>query len=123
MKIHTPTDYENYLPIGDKVLLVLPRVNPEKLVDVGGILLDQNAALKNSPLRETVITAHGPDTKQARKGDTVLWNINNAAPFPFGDNDLYFLPENHLICITKKAAKENGFPFPVDGPAPGEDRL
>jgi hypothetical protein len=110
MKIHNPSDYQDYKPIGDKVLLVLPRVNPEKLVDVGGgIVADQNFALKNTPIRETVVTAVGPDCKQVEKGATVLWNVNNASPFPFGENDLYFLPENHLICITKEAS----FPKPV----------
>jgi co-chaperonin GroES (HSP10) len=108
MKIHTPSDYEKYLPIGDKVLLVLPAVNPEKLQDVGGILIDQNAALKKSPIRETVVIAAGPDCKQVAKGDTVMWNRLNANPFPFGDNELYFLPENHLICVTDKAAKRKG---------------
>lgn len=125
MKIHNPNDYENYLPIGDKVLLVLPRIEPDALVDVGGILVDKNASLKNTPIRESMVIAAGPDSKQAHKGDTVLWNINNASPFPFGENDLYFLPEAHLICITKKAAPAgNGFPYPVDGaPGPGGFKL
>lgn len=109
MKIHNPTDYQNYKPIGDKVLLVLDRVEPEKLEDVGGILVDQNAALKKNPIRETVVTEVGPDCKQVQKGATVLWNRLNAAPFPFGDVDLYFLPENHLICVTQEAP----FPKPV----------
>lgn len=109
MKIHTPTDYENYEPIGDKVLLVLNRVDPEKLEDVGGILVDQNSALKNSPIRETVVVAKGPDCKQVKQGDTVMWNRLNATPFPFGDNDLYFLPENHLICITGRAPSSATF--------------
>lgn len=106
MKIHNPSDYEQYEPIGDKVLLVLPRVEPEKLESVGGILVDQMAALKKNPIREVAVVAAGPECKQVLKGDTVLFNKLNAAPHPFGDNDLYFLPETHLICITKKGAGE-----------------
>jgi co-chaperonin GroES (HSP10) len=125
MKIHSPTDYESYLPIGDKVLLVLPRADPEKLVDLGGILVDENTDLRKNPIRETVVTAIGPECKQVAKGDTVLWNKLNGAPHPFGQTNLYFLPENHLICITKKATHSgNGFPYPVDGaPTPDPDRL
>lgn len=125
MKIHSPTDYQNYLPIGDKVLLVLTRADPEKLVDEGGILVDQMAHLKKNPIREVEVVAVGPDVKQCAKGDVVMFNKLNASPFPFGENDLYFLPENHLICITKKHApcaqfeQPAAFPYPVDGPAPG----
>lgn len=103
MKIHNQNEYENYTPIGDKVLLVLPRVEPEKLEDVGGILVDQMAALKKNPVREVVVVAVGPEVKQARKGDTVMFNRLNASPHPFGENDLYFMPESHLICVTKRA--------------------
>lgn len=103
MKITNASEYENYIPIGDKVLLVLPRAEAEKLENVGGILVDQMAALKKNPIREVEVVAAGPECKQCDKGDLVLFNRLNASPFPFGDNDLYFLPENHLICITKKA--------------------
>lgn len=102
MKITSASEYENYTPIGDKVLLVLPRVDPEKLEDVGGILVDQMAALKKNPIREVVVVAAGPECKQVKAGDSVLFNKLNGQPFPFGDSDLYFLPENHLICVTKK---------------------
>ena len=106
MKIHNQNEYENYTPIGDKVLLVLPRVEPEKLEDVGGILVDQMAALKKNPVREVVVVAVGPECKQVRKGDTVMFNRLNASPHPFGENDLYFMPESHLICVTKRGAGE-----------------
>lgn len=106
MKIHNPTDYEQYEPIGDKVLLVLPRVEPEKLESVGGILVDQMAALKKNPIREVQVVSAGPECKQVMAGDTVLFNKLNAAPHPFGDNDLYFLPETHLICITQRGSAE-----------------
>lgn len=102
MKITSTSEYESYTPIGDKVLLVLPRAEAEKLENVGGILVDQMAALKKNPIREVVVVAAGPECKQVAKGDSILFNRLNASPFPFGDNDLYFLPENHLICVTKK---------------------
>jgi co-chaperonin GroES (HSP10) len=102
MKIHTPTEYEQYEPIGDKVLLVLPRAEPEKLEDVGGILVDQMASLKKNPIREVEVVSVGPECKQVCAGDTVLFNKLNASPHPFGDNDLYFMPESHLICVTKR---------------------
>lgn len=100
-----PNEYENYLPIGDRVLLVMPKVEAEQLESVGGILVDQAAALRNSPMRETVVTACGPECKQVERGDTVLWNKLNANPLPFGDKELYFLPESHLVCITKKSVE------------------
>jgi len=103
MKITDPNEYKNYEPIGDKVLLVMPRVEPEVLENVGGVLVDQMAALRKNPIRETEVLAAGPECKQVERGDIVMWNKLNGAPFPFGDNDLYFLPENHLICITKRA--------------------
>lgn len=103
MKITNANEYENYKPIGDKVLLALLREDPEKLENVGGILVDQAAALRKNPMRETIVTEVGPECKQVAKGDTVLWNKLNANPFPFGDHDLYFLPESHLVCVTKKA--------------------
>ena len=102
MKITNVTDYEKYIPLGDKVLLVLPRVEPEQLVKLDGILVDQAAALKKNPVRETRVVAIGAECKQVRPGDLVLFNKLNANPYPFGDNDLYFLPENHLICITER---------------------
>jgi len=104
MKLTDPNEYENYEPIGDKVLLVMPRALPEQLDNVGGILVDRAAALRSSPMRETEVIAVGRECKQIEKGDTVLWNMNNANPFPFGDNDLYFLPESHIVCITRKRA-------------------
>lgn len=122
MKIHSPTDYENYSPIGDKVLLVLLRAEPEQLVNEGGILVDQNTHLRNNPMRETVVTAVGPDCKQVKKGDTVLWNKLNGAPHPFGENDLYFLPESHLVCITVPVYRTPGnYPPRVAGEIPPPD--
>lgn len=103
MKLTDPNEYQNYEPIGDKVLLVINRVEPEKMEDLGGILVDQNAALKKNPIRETEVFAAGPECKQVHPGDVVMWNKLNGAPFPFGDKDLYFLPESHIICITKKS--------------------
>lgn len=103
MNITILPDHTKFTPIGDKVLLSLVRVEPEKLTDVGGILVDQNTALRKSPLRETEVIAVGPECKQVQAGDTVLWNRLNAQPFPHGELDLYFLPENHLICVTKRA--------------------
>lgn len=102
MKITDPNEYENYVPIGDKVLLVMPQVEPTQLENVGGILIDHAASLKSSPMRETVVMARGPECKQVEKGDVVLWNMGNANPFPFGDKNLFFLSEQHLVCITKK---------------------
>lgn len=96
-------DYHDYQPIGDKVLLVLLREDAEKLEDVGGILVDRAVVLRKNPMRETEVTAVGPECKQVRKGDVVLWNRLNGQPFPMGDHDLYFLPENHLVCVTKQA--------------------
>jgi len=98
-------EYQHYQPIGDKVLLVLQRVEPEKLENLDGILVDQQAAMRKNPMRETVVTAAGPECKQVRAGDTVLWNRLNGQPFPFGESDLYFLPENHLVCVTKKVPR------------------
>jgi co-chaperonin GroES (HSP10) len=102
MKLTDPNEYENYEPIGDKVLLVMPKIEPTALENVGGILVDHAAHLKSSPMRETVVVARGPECKQVEEGDAVLWNINNASPFPFGENNLYFLPESHIVCITRK---------------------
>jgi len=103
MKLTDPNEYKNYNPIGDKVLLVMPIIEPTKLENVGGILIDHAAHLKSSPMRETVVVSAGPECKQVKAGDVVLWNMGNANPFPFGDNNLYFLPEQHLVCITKQA--------------------
>lgn len=133
MKIHTPTDYENYIPVGDKILLVLDQEDPNAMENVGGVLAPKDFALKQSPLRETVVTSVGPLCKQVKAGDTVLWNKGNSRqPFPFGVKDLHFLEEHLVICVTKKAEKplsfesvrelideekkkiENGFPYPVD---------
>jgi co-chaperonin GroES (HSP10) len=110
MKIISQDEYLQYEPIGNKVLLVLLRAEPEKLENVGGVLVDQQAALRKNPVREIEVTAVGPECKQVRAGDLVMFNKLNAAPHPFGDHDLYFLPEEHLICITKKAPE---FPKPV----------
>lgn len=96
-------DYSNYRPIGDKVFLKLPREDVNEMVMVGGVLVSKNVAGRNNPLRETVVTAVGPDCKQVKAGDICLWNTNNAQPFPMGDFDLYFMPENHLICVTQLA--------------------
>jgi co-chaperonin GroES (HSP10) len=105
MKIHTPTECEQYEPIGDKVLLALPQEDVNALVKEKGILVPQDFSLKQTPLRETVVTAVGPDCVQVWPGDTVLWNKNNGGqPFPWGDKDLYFLDERNLICVLKKAA-------------------
>lgn len=135
MKIIDPNDYLNFQPVGDKVLLALAKVDPNDLQDVGGgILAAKDFADKKTPYRETVVTAVGPDVKQIKKGDTVLWNLHTATHWwPFGLHDLHFLAEANVICITKKAAKPlveqcqevitehigkkdgNGFPYPVDG--------
>ena len=102
MKNLLKPNYASYKPIGDKVLLLMPREDVNEMVATeGGILVPRDAALRNTPIRETVVTARGPDCKQVQVGDTVMWNVNNANPFPDGDCDLYFLPESHLICITK----------------------
>lgn len=96
------SDYREFGPIGDKVLLVLDRVDPEKMENVGGILVEAGLAARKNPMRETEVIAVGPECKQVRRGDTVLWNRLNASPFPHGDKDLYFLPESHLVCVTKR---------------------
>lgn len=96
-------DYSTYRPIGDKVFLMLPREDVNEMVKIEGVLVPKGADLRNNPMRETVVTAVGPECKQVKKGDLVLWNVNNAQPFPMGDFDLYFLPENHLICVTLAA--------------------
>lgn len=95
--------FSTYEPIGDKVLLALPRVDVNEMVATdGGILVPQDAALRATPLRISEVISAGPECKQVRAGDEVWWNANNGNPFPDGDHDLYFLPENHLICITKR---------------------
>lgn len=99
------SDYTKFIPLGDKVLLVLDRVDPEKMEDVGGILAPADFAARKNPMRETEVVSVGPECKQVQPGDTVLWNKLNASPFPHGDKDLYFLPESHLVCITKRGPK------------------
>lgn len=95
--------FSTYEPIGDKVLLALPRLDVNAMVATeGGVLVPADAELKNNPLRDTFVVATGPECKQVRAGDEVRFNVLNAIPFPEDNNDLYFLPENHLICITRK---------------------
>lgn len=103
MKLQLRPHFSTYEPIGDKVLLALPRVDVNEMIATeGGVLVPQHADLKNNPLRDTFVVAAGPECKQVRAGDEVRFNVLNSIPFPDGDNDLYFLPEGHLICITKK---------------------
>lgn len=96
-------DYSTYRPIGDKVFLMLPREDVNDMVSVQGVLVPKGADMRNNPLRETVATAVGPDCKQVKAGDTVLWNVLNSQPFPIGEFDLHFPQETHLICITRLA--------------------
>lgn len=111
MKIHTPTDYENYEPIGDRILTTLPAEDVNQLENVKGVLVPRDHALKNNPLRESVVVAAGPDCKQAYKGCTVMWNKSvGGTGLPFGDVELFFIEEKYLTCITKKAPE---FPKPV----------
>lgn len=109
------SDYREFDPIGDKVLLVLDRVDPEKMENVGGILVEAGLAARKNPMRESEVVAVGPECKQVLAGDTVLWNKLNASPFPHGDKDLYFLPESHLVCVTKRAVRTGcRCPLPAD---------
>lgn len=107
MKTLLTPNYASYQPIGDKVLLMLPREDVNEMVATeGGVLIPRDAALRATPMRDSLVIAAGPECKQVCVGDTVRWNMMNANPFPDGDNDLYFLPEPHLICITKKAPRD-----------------
>lgn len=96
-------DYSTYRPIGDKVFLMLPREDVNDMVMSGGVLVQKGAAMRDNPLRETAVNAVGPDCKQVKAGDTVLWNVLNSIAFPMGDFDLHFPQETHLICITRLA--------------------
>lgn len=105
MKLNLTPDYSKYEPIGDRVLLILPQTDVNEMVNQNGILVPKDAALRSTPMRRSVVIAAGPDCKQVRVGDEVFWNVNNSSPFPEGTEDLYFLPEQHLICITARAPR------------------
>lgn len=111
MKIHNPEEYKEYEPIGDKVLVALPKVDPNELQELGGVLVPKDAADRKNPIKETVVTAVGAKCEHVHKGDTILWNVHTAQHWvPFGAYDLHFLTEATVIAVTKRAPE---FPKPV----------
>ena len=100
------TDYKKFEPIGDKVLLVIPREDVNEMIATeGGILVPKSEDRKNNPLQEFYVQAVGPACKTVRAGDTVLYNVHNSPPIPVGDVELRFAQEEHIFCVTHRGAR------------------
>lgn len=92
-----------YEPIGDRVLLRMSKEDPNAMKNVGGVLVPAEQSRNNNPIRECTVDAAGPDCKQVKKGDFVMFNLLNFPPLPIGGEDLYFVPEPNLITVVRRA--------------------
>lgn len=118
MKIESPLTI-TYEPIGQRVLLSCPeQEEAQGHVKERGVLVPAAFAKPQSAYLEMTVVAAGEKCIQVKSGDKVLFNPRNAGEEKPGDGFEYrWTEEQHIIAVVKKALK-NGFPYPVDGPAP-----
>lgn len=104
MKLIIGSVQKKYIPLHDKVLVILPIEDPNKMKKVGGILVPLDMEQRANPIREANIEAVGPDCKSGvQKGDLVIFNINQAPPtVQDSEFSYHFIPEVLLIARVKQ---------------------
>ena len=115
----TEQDYSTYEPIGSGVILSISAEEVNGFVLDKGVLVKESEDRAQNPIQECIVVAAGSGCKDVRKGDIVMFNLLNAPATKVGNVEMRFTQEEHILCVTKRAKRENEFPFSVAG-APDE---
>jgi co-chaperonin GroES (HSP10) len=91
-----------YEPIGNRVLLSCPKEDVNDHVKLDGILVPTAENRKQNPLVEMHVEAHGPKCDQVRAGQTVIFNVNNAAATTRGDREYRWTEEPFILAIVRQ---------------------
>lgn len=101
-----------YEPIGQRVLLSRPREDLNDMVMDKGVLVPGAQNRRNNPIIEHAVEAAGPDCKQVKVGDRVLFNCQNSGAQVVGENELAWTEEQFIVAIIRHA--EPPSPAPMD---------
>ena len=69
-------------------------------VSIGGILIPQDSQDKDKPA-EGIITEVGPDVKDLKRGDHILFGKYAGTEYPFGGQTILFMREEEIIATIE----------------------
>jgi|GEM_PF-768864 chaperonin GroES len=69
-------------------------------VSIGGILIPQDSQDKDKPA-EGVITEVGPDVKDLKRGDFVIFGRYSGTEYQFGSQLILFMKEDEVIAVVE----------------------